>query len=173
MRGFFVFFLMALIVSACVPHPMGGSHQDIKLRMEVAYSLLGDISGAHRVRAIYRVPSNITTEAVADDEVTATVQCDRDVCAIVRIVKRLSAASKPAGMTISGRIFGTDAQTHGVILVLDPFPVEVPQTLYSQLAQQPGRTKIVSVAYRQLEGALVFHDLRLVGEEARDPVQWK
>ena len=141
--------------------------------MEIAYSLLGILWGPHHVWAVYRVPKGVAANVEPDDEVTANIQCRRENCAISRIAKRSGAALTPEGMTISGRIIGTDEQTHDVVLIPDPFPIEVPQALYAQLEMQPGQTKIVSVTYNQLGSVLVFHDLRLVGKETREPFQWK
>ena len=141
--------------------------------MEVAYALLGDFAGPSRVRAVYRLPENAAAGVAFDDAVIADIQCHVDACAISRVAKRAGDAPLTGAMTIAAHIVRMDAPAHQVILMPDAFPTEVPQALSEQLEMRADRTKIVAVAFVPSAHGLVFRDLRLIGEENREPVKWK
>ncbi len=143
------------------------------MRMEVAYALLGDITGVLRLRTVIRVPHSIAASVAANDEIVAILQCHLNDCTISQILKRSDATSTPNKTSLLGRVFGTDERSQDAIVILDPFPVEVSKPLYQQLESTPGTTKIVVVTYHQDGAALVFGNLRLAGEVKRDPIEWK
>lgn len=141
----------------------------VTLRMEVAYSYFGNVTGTHRIWAIERVPRDLVQGLQPDDQLTATVAC-KITCSVVS-VSRLSDSS--SSMTIRGRLHGAIDGEPDALLILQPFPMEPSQDLFRQLDYQEGVTKIVEVRYRRTPDKLEFQDLKCVGTEKREPITWK
>lgn len=137
------------------------------LRMEVGHPLISFSST--RVWPIYRWRKRVNL--APDTPVVASVTCRGRKCWISAVV----AGNRGAEGTrwLNGKVFGI-ADDGSALLMFDPSPFPVSETVHDALTLEQGVTKFVEITYDVApDGHLVAAQIRPAGTARRRPLTWK
>ena len=146
------------------------SAPSVILDMEIAYPVYGNLSGASKVWAVYRVPLSAGSELAVGDDVEARVQCAASGCHIEGLLRQGTPSSK-GGMLLASKVIAIDTQS--VILLPASFPERVDSQFASRVSFNQTRTPLVKVSYSNHKGSLEFREITLTGSQQRPPIRWK
>lgn len=147
--------------------------ETVRLRMEVGYPMLGDLTGSPRLWAIYRFHSSMVSELTPGDAVAASVICSRGArCVVDRVEKNSDSLPVNRPLWINGRVVQVAQGGHELALILEPFPINWTGQI-EQLRFKQGETKLIDVDYLPLHGRLVLKQATVVGVANRPPIVWK
>lgn len=145
----------------------------LKIRMQVAYPLLGKLMGVRKIWAVYLVPPSFVRNIDPDQEIVATLECGSRRCLVKKVRLKTQFSKLDSGPMIFGRFSGSDEKSGNAILIFDPFPLSVSPRVFARLKFSDHRVKFIDVSYKNEPKILVFQDLRLVANVRGAPLTWK